>query len=92
MMIDENTVSGRAEYESLPGTPPECYSSMEPDGTPMHTKVQDAIDLWRKEGMTHFRVTVEPDCTWVEGWTKRPYKEAPFNPPYTAEREPDDAR
>jgi hypothetical protein len=85
MLTDQDSAAARAEYEALPGTPPECYSAIDRDGTPMQTKVQDAIDLWRKEGMTHFRVTVEADCTWVEGWAVRPDKEAPFSPPYTAQ-------
>lgn len=50
----------------------------------------EMAELQRSDGATFFRYTVDGEWLWVEGWPEFPRDgQAPFNPPYIAESEPE---
>lgn len=85
MLNDEQAAAAQAEYSALPGVPPDGYSWA-------HAREVNSVNDWLKEQLTQWpdmkwiRVThrKEDDTVWLEVWPHRPFKEAPFNPPYTA--------
>lgn len=85
---DEEVSAANAEYAALPGTRPDFYSWRDRTGDPEKDRAlfAEMIRRWKNDAKW-FRVTDDEanGYLWFEGWKKRPRKEAPFNPPYTAE-------
>lgn len=97
-MTDEEFAAANAEYDALPGTPPDGWSFIpEADlgetGDEARAVMMERLDLWRDNGATWFRVThwtgeYQPaGCEagiWIEAWKEQPRKQADFNPPLVA--------
>lgn len=53
--------------------------------------LDEMLAIQSKDGAVEFRVTTTEDgLVWVEGWDRKlvwPYRQAPFNPPYTLDTE-----
>lgn len=84
-MTDEEMAKADAEYDALPGTPPNGYSfrSHAEIGTRAKTDVIREMHGLHPEA-EFLRATITEDGLWVEFWDARPYKQAPFNPPMVA--------
>lgn len=89
-----------AEYEALPGTPPDGWSFIPvADVQAMgHVAISKRIRAWRTDGMTFFRVTDltgdyarggEAPGVWVEAWKTEPRKQVRFNPPMVLRATPE---
>lgn len=81
-MTDEEIARANAEWEAMPGTPPNAYSfrSLAEIGD------RDVHQVIREMRAMHpncawVRVTKTEQGIWLEAWDKRPRKQAPFNPP-----------
>lgn len=82
MMTDEELAAAQAEYDALPGTPPDGYSFI--PGEPTYEDVRDKLAEW--SDMSFYRLTaVDEPGVWIEVWKVQPFKQAAFNPPYAAE-------
>lgn len=92
MISDEEKARADAEYAAIPGTAPDHTRQIDVEGGEhaVRSRIQDTVDLLRKEGCRYFRYTLppdEPNRGYVEGWKTRPLKEAEFNPRgYTGEK------
>jgi hypothetical protein len=85
MLTDEEAAEAEARYAALPGTQPDAFSSADVSKTPdAQAWFREQADLWRKDGMTYFRWTVDGEVLWLEAWRVRPEKEAPFVGWYTS--------
>lgn len=84
MLTDEEAAKARAEYDALPGTPPDWIASRlrVPRNCESRERLVAMGEDAKAAGMTWFRFTVEPSKLYVEGWKERPRKEAPFDPNY----------
>jgi hypothetical protein len=84
MLTDEEREKARAEYDALPGTPPDWIASRTRVASHSESKerIQDMGKDAKAAGMTWVRFTVEPTKLYVEGWKERPRKEAAFNSAY----------
>lgn len=69
-MTPEEMAAADAEYDALPGTPPNCYAfrtraEIEESGSP-RAAIQQMRD--KMDGCTFFRMTEVDGGIWVEGW------------------------
>jgi hypothetical protein len=87
VLTDKQAAEAKAEYEALPGTPPDAFNSRKATGDASRDEaaVREMADEMRPTGITHMRLTLDEafGYLWMEGWKYRPHKEAPFSPQYT---------
>lgn len=72
-----------AEYDALPGTPPNSYSFItvrELYDRGHDVAISAAVD--KHPESKHYRMTPIHNGIWLEFWDDRPFKEARFDPPY----------
>lgn len=86
MLSDEQAAAAKAEYDSLPGTPPDGWNSrkMAADPDANRELFREMYEDW-KDDYKWIRYTIDEPFgyLWLEGWKERPVKEAPFSPQYT---------
>lgn len=87
-MTDEEVAAANAEYDAMPGTPPDGWSFIE--GRPTRDDVRARLAEWKD--MAFYRITeVDDPGVWIEVWKVAPRKQAEFNPPYVAVLQTEDS-
>lgn len=75
---DDIIERAHAEYDALPGTPPD-QRSFRPNAE-LREGPQDAVEMAKAmTGCIFFRWTRTNDGLWCEGWNEEPYKQAAFD-------------
>lgn len=89
MLTNAEVAEAEAAYAAAPSTPPDFYSSrvMTDDAAANRALFGEMAAIWNgKAEWLRFTIDEPRRTLWVEGWKTRPYKEAAFDPPYTADQ------